>query len=188
MKWTKFREDFGDGYPLMRFLKDNSLSAPMEMNDHAWEPSIVVPNSPNKTIESCFRIYEGNSKDFEAKFLDKEYSNRRYSEYYHSWHYLEGLPEEYFDTKYSEKKGFYPIPHPYEIYIGGWIQFFDEEVRGGDTDHAVYFKWDKPKKAVNVYILQTRPLKGINVHVNVNITKSPTSTDPPPPKTGQPPC
>jgi hypothetical protein len=92
----------------------------------------------------------------------------------------------YFSKKYGTEK--YPRPHPYEIYVGGWVNFFDEEVRGGDSDHAVYFQWHLIERAVTVYILQTKIVTGWNVNVNVNITNPPASTDPPPPPPHQPPC
>ena len=45
-----------------------------------------------------------------------------------------------------------------EIYAGGWIEFWDKEVRQDSTDHALYFKlviaWNK--RYMDAYILQTR--------------------------------
>jgi len=95
-----------------------------------------------------------------------------------------------YDSANAYVNASYPRPHPYEIYIGGWIHFFDEEVRCGESDHAVYFQWEVEERAVIIYIMQTKHEShwNVNINANVNITKSPTSTDPPPPKTGQPPC
>ncbi len=44
-------------------------------------------------------------------------------------------------------------PHPYEIFIGGWVHFYDSQVQHGDSDHAVYFDWDyKCKMCNSLYI------------------------------------
>ncbi len=34
----------------------------------------------------------------------------------------------------------------YEIFCGGYLLFYDEKVRSGTIDHAVYFKWEKKDK------------------------------------------
>lgn len=77
------------------------------------------------------------------------------------------------------------IPHPYEIFIGGWVYFYDSEVRHGETDHAIYFEWDRLKKNVTIYLYQTKPIFDWNVYVRVN---PPTSQDPTLPKSPPPYC
>jgi hypothetical protein len=85
------------------------------------------------------------------------------------------------------KDKYFGLNHPFEIFIGGWVHFYDEEVRHGETDHAIYFDWDltENKESVTIYILQTKPISGWNVYVKVN---PPSLQDPPPPKNPPPPC
>jgi hypothetical protein len=219
MKWVKFKKDFEGTGPLRRYLKDTDNLIPYKKTHiHALEPEIWVSKANDHIIDSCFRIYTGEPDDFEKEYLHKEGTSHKHTAYFHKWHYVSGLPVEYFDPTYFDIKYLneyakdykkvetnpkreweyakaktyisesYPRPHPYEIYIGGWIQFFDEQVRCGDTEHAVYFEWEIANRAVTIYILQTKPLHGWNVNVNINITNPPTSTDPPPPKPGPPGC
>jgi|GEM_PF-1928544 hypothetical protein len=133
---------------------------------------------------------------FDTGFFDRRYGIKKYKEVLEK-EKKEKLVEAY-GTDYSEKiygSGLaevvpYPKPHPFEIYYGGWVHFFDEEVRRGDSDHALYLKWDNREKemSLTVYILQLRPFVRGNYDVrsDVNITNPPTSSDPPTPK-GPPP-
>lgn len=34
----------------------------------------------------------------------------------------------------------------YELFVGGYLSFYDEKVRSGTIDHALYFKWEKKDK------------------------------------------
>jgi hypothetical protein len=97
----------------------------------------------------------------------------------------------------------YSILNPYELYYGGWIDFWDTEVRQDSTDHAVYLQlrehvnYEQDKDEYNEtshhkarytlvpYILQTK--LHVNWNVYVNVASPPTSTDPPPVKSGNPP-
>jgi hypothetical protein len=220
MKWVKFESDFDKtSGSLRRYLRGtDNLILYKKIHTHALEPDILVSKANDHIIDSCYRIYTGDSDKFEDEYLHKEGTSNKHTAYFHKWLYISGLPNEYFDPtyfdikyldeyekdyhavktnpnrewEYTKAKSYisqsYPRPHPYEIYIGGWIQFFDEQVRCGDTDHAVYFDWEITNRAVTIYILQTKPLHGWNVNVNINITNPPTSTDPPPPKPGPPGC
>jgi hypothetical protein len=131
---------------------------------------------------------------FDTGFFDKRYGIKKYKEVLEK-EKKEKLVEAY-GTDYREKiygSGLaevepYPKPHPFEIYYGGWVNFFDEEVRRGDSDHAIYFEWDHSDMSLTVYILQIRPFVRGNYDVrsNVNITNPPTSSDPPTPKSPPP--
>ena len=39
----------------------------------------------------------------------------------------------------------------YELFCGGWVQFYDSIVKKGDTDHKIYFFW-KQYESVTLYI------------------------------------
>lgn len=34
----------------------------------------------------------------------------------------------------------------YELFVGGYLSFYDDRVRGGVVDHAIYLKWEKKDK------------------------------------------
>lgn len=125
-----------------------------------------------------------------ANVTDRNLFLLRREEYLHKISEEKSRKEEYEQEYLKEVYGAkpYPRPHPFEIYCGGWVDFFDEQVRRGDTDHALYFDWHCKERAVSVYKLQTKPVTSTNISVNVNVTNPPTSSDPPPPPPGKPPC
>ncbi len=172
MKWVKFRDEFTANGKLSRLSKESNSK-------------LYKPWEREEIKEACFKIYD-NLEVFKRDHLNGEGESN--TNRFHKWIRQRGLPEAYFEEKYSRNKEV--EPNPYEIYIGGWLHFYDTEVQNGNSDHAVYFDWDyKEKEYVTVYILQLIPHdKILNIHVNVNITNPPGSQDPPTPKIPPPYC
>ncbi len=192
MKLTRFKQEF-DADGILHEYGGISNLRPEDSNTNIW---VSKNNNPN--IDKCFRIY--SDPDSLDAVMDKYTLPVQPSEHYHPWiHYGEGnrLPKGYFydgyfkeksvDRKYGSNgnklKSHFGINHPYEIFIGGWVHFYDEVIHRGETDHALYFEWNKPKETVTVYILQTKKISDWNVYVT-----PPGSLDPPPPKNPPPPC
>jgi len=123
---------------------------------------------------------------FDAGYFKEGYRKEEYKEEFDKKYDIDYKAGRY--GKQADNVVPYPKPHPFEIYYGGWVHFYDEEVRQGDSDHALYLKWDRGDMSLTVYILQLRPIVRWNpdVRVNVHITNPPTSSDPPAPK-GPPP-
>jgi hypothetical protein len=187
MKWVKFNSDFGVGGSLSR-LADRSRYSQYEEEE---------------VIKTCFFIID--SKDYKT-FKNGNFRSSKGD--FHEWVCHKGLPNAYFDQKYFEndcykelRKGARNIDinedaenidikevkqHPYEIFIGGWLHFYDSEVQCGRSDHAVYFDWNLGNHSVTVYILQLKPefAKRWNVYVDINppgVADPPTPKGPPPP-------
>ena len=208
MKWTRFKQEFDPGGTLSQYGKSDNLMVVPKTTIHAGNNDIWVSKDQNSIIDKCFRIYSDPASL--EKVMDRGDISNKYPEKYHPWIYhgkdYDKLPAGYFYKDYFkeksisnkyvrstegnvesavENKKYYGLNHPYEIFIGGWVHFYDEEVRHGETDHALYFDWDVEKESVTVYILQTKSISSWNVYVKVN---PPASQDPPPPKTPPPPC
>jgi len=184
MKWTKVVNDFAPGEPLNRLMAPGDILIPDPGTPvNPPEPNIWVSQNHNPVIDNCFRIYK--DKQSLMNVIPKAGMHQIIPANYHSWVYHDNLPPEYFHPTYFYGSH-YHIPHPYEVFCGGWIHIYDVEVRHGETDHAIYFDWDpNPKKrAVTVYILQTKPNIGWNVYIKIT---PPGSQDPPPPKGPPPP-
>jgi hypothetical protein len=164
MKWVKFDEDFSEYGKLSRLGEKSKLDL-----YKSWERTEIK--------DACFKIYK-DLATFEENHLFKDY---------HVWHRQKCLPKAYFQTKYG--RGHDTEAHPYEIYIGAWLNFYDSVVQNGNSDHAVYFEWDDKEYYVTVHILQLMPSdKILNINVNVKIANPPASQDPPPPKNPPPYC
>src|SRR5580693_5677062 len=159
MKWTKFTADFdSEGY--------------LSLYSHPEKKYIK---------NTCFVSIEGDRLEFEKNRLYRgDAAEEIRKEQYHKW-ICQKVPKEYLDSKYFEPKYFkdkggkIPAnykdikPHPYEIFIGGWLHFYDLEVQNGYSDHAVYFDWDIEGYSVTVYLFQLKPQdKRLNINVNVN--------------------
>ncbi len=205
MKWTRFKGEFEDkDAPLNRFLKNGDRLIP-DPNNIKSGPLIYISEKHDPIIDNCFRIYE-KPADLKAVLYDGSASNRS-PVHYHRWDYhgvdFDNLPREYFNEHYYNKRYIDEIygkdafkkkphptcddkPHPYEVFCGGWLHFFDEEVQHGKTDHAIYFEWDlrDEKKDVSIYILQTKIITNWNLYVHAD---PPGSQDPPPVKGPPPP-
>jgi hypothetical protein len=153
MKWVKFKSDFiSANPPLGRLLKRGDTL--IDFNKRG--------------------IYAYDEIEFKEKYTGHRDPKIGNNEYFHYWHTRAPVPDEYFGSAYFEKRT------AYETYVGGWVQFFDEQVRGGDTDHAVYFDWDRGRGSVIIYILQLLPpISWINA--NIHIANPPNSDPPPPP-------
>ena len=86
----------------------------------------------------------------------------------------------------------YPLPYPYaedaqnryEMFCGGWLQFFDVEIRKRETDHSIYFEWKDTE--VTIYISQSSPGSGNRTNIFLYVS-APGSGDPPPPTKPPPP-
>jgi hypothetical protein len=178
MKWVKFLQDFNTSPPLTKLLSTGQINLIPENNNNSI---IHIPNKPYEAIDKSFRIYNLTPNAFDTGYLARSAATKR-PDQFHLWHFEKCLPPACFDPKYFDPK--LVILHPYEIYVGGWVEFFDTEVRHGNTDHALYFEWDHTAKSVTTYILQTIPNVSWNFYINIT---PPTSTDPPPPKSGKPP-
>jgi hypothetical protein len=173
MKWTKFSADFEDGGYLYYYslLKNKYIK------------------------DTCFLVDDISPVDFEkGKLFKEEVSKKMVKGQYHKWH-CQKVPKQYLESQYfdpayyTRKKGTGATtnadlvkPHLYEIFVGGWLHFFDTQVQNGYSDYALYFDWDFECKSVTGYILQLMHQdKQLNINVNVNITNPPGSQDPPPP-------
>jgi hypothetical protein len=195
MKWVKFDEDFKKKGPLYKLSQKNDSTI---FNYKSWEIT---------EIEAiCFHREAGSRISFQKALLNEEdasYESKESAKLYHKWVCHNRLPEAYFDPRYFENDYYKTIgiekekykevpndnvtPHPYEIYIGGWLHFYDSEVQCGDSDHAVYFHWDYKCRCVTVYISQLSKDKRWNVNVNVNVNP-PGSSDPTKPTIPPPYC
>jgi hypothetical protein len=187
MKWVKFAADFKDTGSLYRLSVENT---------DVKEYNALAKKKINET---CFKTSLESRDKFEQKVLNGEQvSLENKSHLFHKWVCHNDLPEAYFEEKYFDQHCLDKFektssqtsysPHPYEIFIGGWLEFYDSEVMSGDSDHGVYFKWDCKCKCVTVYITQMKPSKRWNVNMNINITNPPGTQDPPPPKNPPPYC
>lgn len=209
MKWTKFKAEFDEGGPLHRLLKkgDRLIHDP-GTPVHPPEPNIWVSEQHDPVIDNCFRIYTDPDSLEKATYRGTDPYKRESN--YHPWVYFENVPEEYLNAIYTDSKSVAHVfhlpkdskvfpprplplggerPHPYEVFAGGWVHFYDTEVRHGELDHAIYFEWGQDhkekKNSVTIYIYQTKPNINWNVYVRVN---PPTSQDPPPVKSPPPYC
>jgi hypothetical protein len=117
------------------------------------------------------------SSDGKKIILD-EYATYKDADKFHRWGYEVELPASY-ELNHSAL-------HEYETYAGGWIDFWDTQVRQESTDHALIFKLRicDGKRYMDAYILNIKKVDKLNVYVNV--ANPPTSTDPPPPPPGRP--
>ncbi|HEY4150572.1 MAG TPA: hypothetical protein VGM41_16645 [Chitinophagaceae bacterium] len=71
----------------------------------------------------------------------------------------------------------------YELFVGGYLSFYDEKVRSGTIDHALYFKWEKKDKhtpdnpkVAEVYESVTfflHPRPRTKMHASLNIASEP---------------
>ena len=140
----------------------------------------------NAEIESYLKSVPPEARDrFRSRFYSSddykiildEYATYRDTDRFHRWGYEVELPPSH-DPKHTSL-------HDYEIYAGGWIDFWDKEVRQESTDHALVFKIRNcdGKRYMDAYIRQLNSVVKINVYVNV--ANPPTSTDPPPPPPGR---
>jgi hypothetical protein len=172
MKWVKFKVDFTPKGTLSRLSVDHET------------PRYYSLGEKIEIIENCFNIYD-TLDVFKRDYFyrEGELNDNRFRK----WVTHKCLPEAYFQEKYRINPDI--EPHPYEIYIGGWLNFYDSEVQNGNSDHAVYFDWNYGRKSVTVYILQLiPPEKRWNINVNVNIVNPPGSQDPKPPTNPPPYC
>jgi hypothetical protein len=215
MKWTKFKSDFDSGGPLHRLLKpEDILIKDPGTPVHPAEPDIWVSKIHDPLIDNCFRIYTDqeslkkhmwNGKDLNARewnFHPWMYFENVPEQYSDEVYFTPVIAESAVvrDIEHYQKKegktrskssggGYSPnakyVPHPYEVFTGGWVHFWDNEVRHGETDHAIYFDWDSKKMNVTVHLFQTKAILNWNVYVKVN---PPTSQDPPPVKSPPPYC
>lgn len=189
MKWVKFKHEFDEGQPLHRFLEQDNikeLTLDTEAPENNGEKNQIIFKSTikNGIINRCFRIYNLSESEFIENYL-KDNATYRDPIVFHRWGCAIELPGSYDPKKLKDSN--YKLLHPYELYFGGWIDFWDTEVRQDGTDHAVYFKMNehiKDRYTLITYITQTKSNVRLNVYVNV--ANPPTSTDPPP-TTGKPP-
>ena len=177
MKWVKFDADFKEstGYLYNQLFENN-----------------------NKYLKKiCFELIPNITRiEFEKSNLYKEESSKEIGRgQYRKW-FCHKVPDQYLDHKYFDPQYFNKknenlrktspikadqvIPHTYEIFVGGWLHFFDTQVQNGYSNYALYFDWDFDCKSVTGYILQlVDQEKQLNINVNVNITNPPGSQDPP---------
>ena len=100
----------------------------------------------------------------------------------HKVFYKWGNTEKYPATGYSKPGD--PARERYELFIGGWLYYFDTEVRNREVDHAVYFEWDNPKGTITIWI---SPTSGKDGSVVYDSLPPPALGDPPKPKGPPPP-
>jgi hypothetical protein len=188
MKWVRFKKDFDEGGALHELLKKegkDKLTAKPDPNAPKGSKGVNIcfSGAEDSVIDNNFRIY-GDESEFKAIYLN-DHATYKDTFHFHRWGCVIEIPPSY-DPKML-KTSAYSLLQPYELFIGGWIDFWDTEVRQDGTDHAVYFKLHEigeDRYTVITYILQTKSPVHLNVYVNV--ANPPTSTDPPPTK-GKPP-
>jgi hypothetical protein len=114
------------------------------------------------------------------KDLDEYAKHNRVSEY-HTWGYVVVIAS-------TDSNEVAELLAPYELYAGGWLDFWDTVVRQDSTNHALYFRKSicDGKTTVTAYIKNLNaPIKITNKYVS--IVNPPASTDPPPPPSNKPP-
>jgi hypothetical protein len=133
-----------------------------------------LETKPKETWDRLRSLFYNSDKD---NIILDEYATYRDTQKFHRWGYEVELPHSY-DPDHT------PL-HEYEIYAGGWIDFWDTVVRQDSTDHALYFKLRNcdGKSYMDAYIRQLKSVVNLNVYVIV--ANPPTSTDPPPPPPGK---
>jgi hypothetical protein len=126
--------------------------------------------------KTIFKIYERESQETFEQELDN------YDSKFHKWGYEVVLSKS--DVSDDKKK----LLESYELYAGGWLDFWDTVVRQDSTNHALYFrKRDCGDKIFfTAYISNLNsPVKTVNKYIS--IVNPPASTDPPPPPPNKPP-
>jgi hypothetical protein len=172
----------GLSYPsnrlLLKFYYITSKSLIMKWVKSKIEIDKYLDALPKETDLATRKRIEGHfySSDAHPIILD-EYATYLDTDKFHKWGYEVELPP-LFDPKLT------PL-HNYEIYAGGWIDFWDTEVRQNSTDHALVFKIRNcdGKRYMDAYIKQLKKFDKSNVYLNV--ANPPRSTDPPPPPPGR---
>ena len=161
MKWVKSGEQIKN-YLKTMYPKDTEEMIEKRMNE--------------KKIKNLFY----NPKFDGGLDLD-EYATYKDTDKFHRWGYELELPSNDFTEHSPDTKDI--ALQNFEIYAGGWIDFWDTEVRQDSTNHALCFKLRicGEKKYMDAYIRQLNPIEKIKLNVYVNIANPPTSTDPPPP-------
>jgi hypothetical protein len=80
----------------------------------------------------------------------------------------------------------------YQMFCGGWLQFYDLEIGNGKIDHHLLFDWsDKSDPSaeymVKIFISPPPKMKPYNVYVHIVPPAASAATDPPPPPPPPPP-
>lgn len=80
--------------------------------------------------------------------------------YYGEWVYHE------FSHLFRSERYYKIFKKHYEIFVGGYLHYYDEIVRSGRIDHSIYFVWSKfleddTDYSVRIFI-SPKPLKGTN--------------------------
>jgi hypothetical protein len=135
------------------------------------------------TEERLRKLFHSSDKN---DIYPDEYATYRDAKKFHRWGYEVELPSSYDPNEIPPEDTRHTPLHNFEIYAGGWIDFWDTEVRQNSTDHALIFKRRNcdGKWYMDAYILQLKKFDKSNVYLNVANPNPPTSTDPPPPPPG----
>jgi hypothetical protein len=81
----------------------------------------------------------------------------------------------------------------YEMFCGGWLEYYDCEVRKKQTDHCIYFEWaiwpvgGNGNLWVRIWISPPPKPRTPDVYVYIAPPNGRTRTDPPPPPPPPPP-
>jgi hypothetical protein len=188
MQWVKTKKEVQE--VLNKDYKDQHTAGFRPHSTHASAAPFAGASEPVETkIANCFTVYddEGHRDKALASFRD--------------W---VKFPKE---AKFKDPC----VRLRYELYYGGWLQYYDEIARSGATDSVIWFDWDNEKEkeviikiAIAVKWQLINPVKVPHVATATQDTSSlagastrpvffraPDASNPPgssdPPKPGSPP-
>ncbi len=127
------------------------------LKDHKQRKDLLVSKDSDPMIDENFRVYVNN----DALVEDLKSNFNPWIK--HSW-----------GTEVSEDTRL-----RYELFIGGWLHYYDSEVMNGDIDHAISFDWLSVPNSVVVSISPRYKEKSTNLYLHI---PPPGAGDPPTPK------
>ena len=85
-------------------------------------------------------------------------------------------------AKYSLEKGMSSdAQRDYELFCGGWLQFYDMEIRREEIDHTMHLEWSNKGKEVTIWISPAAKNGSVPYLRYLTASTDPPSPPPPPP-------
>jgi|SoiMethySBSTD1v2_1073268.scaffolds.fasta_scaffold07471_4 hypothetical protein len=69
----------------------------------------------------------------------------------------------------------------YELFCGGWLQYYDMEIRREETDHIMHLEWKDKGKEVTIWISPAAKNGSVPYLRYLTVSTDPPSPPPPPP-------
>jgi hypothetical protein len=148
MKWAKSQQEVKD--ILKHSFNRPNLGFVPHKHFSKKGPHKGTYHSKDKKVRNCFKIYD----DKKLKAAVKPFK---------LWTHF----------KMPMQPGDRAAKLRYELFYGGWLQYFDKVTRNGSTEHIIWFDWPK-NKGDEVKVM-------ISVDKHWELTKPPGAGDPPPP-------